>query len=383
MKKIIHINTSTPLGGWQANTPRGWAPYVAKTLKKYYPKCEIECWSPESATTKYYFFKENGITFRFFPSVSIFGRELSLSLLNNLKEEIKKNSCLLHLHAYHNWMGYAIASLFGNRVPIVAQHHGDRAPIDFSTSVRKASAPLLLTELFIERFCLKKMWQFFVLSDNEKNYLAKFAKKSVIKFQPLPINTKIFRPTGKNTAKQALNIPHNTKLILTVASLSKLKGIEYLLHALPKIRENYNCKLIILGKDRGYKKILEQTIDKLKINDFVTFNWIDKPKILAKFYSAANVFVLPSLSEGAPVSIMEALSCGLPVIATKVGGIPKILANQNIGVLVEPANPKALADAIKYVFKNYKKFNACRTYAKNHFDEKIIALKTKEIYETI
>lgn len=102
---------------------------------------------------------------------------------------------------------------------------------------------------------------------------------------------------------------------------------------------------------------------------------------VAKYMKRADFFILPSWSEGMPVALLEAMACGLPVIATNVGGIPEIV-NEDTGVLVEPKKPRELARGIMSALsKNWdRKFIG--EYAKNYTLEKN-AEKTLGVYRKV
>lgn len=133
-------------------------------------------------------------------------------------------------------------------------------------------------------------------------------------------------------------------LIATVGTLNPQKGVQYLIRALPKIKAEFpGVQLEIIG-DGGYKKTLVKEVAKLKLKSYVKFTGFvpDVSKYLTKF----DLYVQPSLSESFGLAIVQAMSVGLPVVATNTGGIPEVVTEGKSGYLVEPENPKSLADAI-------------------------------------
>ena len=99
-------------------------------------------------------------------------------------------------------------------------------------------------------------------------------------------------------------------------------------------------------------------------------------------YNVADLFVLPSLFEGNPTVMFEALGVGLPFIGTNVGGIPEIIISDEYGLLCEPANPKDLAENIMIGLNKEWNREKIMEYA-NQFTWENIANKTREIYELI
>jgi len=136
--------------------------------------------------------------------------------------------------------------------------------------------------------------------------------------------------------------------IITVMKLSSIKGASYLIKAMTYIKEG---NLIIIG-DGPERKKLESLTFNLGLRDRVFFlGWIRHSR-LWKHLQQSGIFVLPSLSEGCPRAILEAMACGLPIVATKVGGIPEIMTDGVNGFLVPPMNERAIAEAVKRILND-------------------------------
>ena len=146
---------------------------------------------------------------------------------------------------------------------------------------------------------------------------------------------------------------HKTKVILYVGALLDRKGVSYLLKSLPSLlKQNNRLKLFIIGKGKEEENLRRET-EILNIENSVRFlGYIPFGKRLYQIYKMADVFVLPSLSEGIPRVILEAWALGIPVVATKVGGIPYLIRNGENGILVPPCSPDALSKAIKKIIDN-------------------------------
>ena len=143
-----------------------------------------------------------------------------------------------------------------------------------------------------------------------------------------------------------------SKHILFVGQCAKVKGIEYLLQAITMISNN-QVILDIVGNtavEPKYFSQLNKTIGELGIHDQVIFHGhISDKTELAKFYQHSDVFVLPSLVEGFGIVLLDAMSFGLPIVATRVSAIPELVEDDVNGLLVPPANPAALAQAIEHL----------------------------------
>lgn len=127
--------------------------------------------------------------------------------------------------------------------------------------------------------------------------------------------------------------------------LSSIKGIPYLIKAMTYLKEG---TLLIIG-DGPERKKSESLLHSLGLQDRVfLLGWVDRQDMW-RHLQQSTIFVLPSLSEGTPRVILEAMMCGLSIVATRVGGIPEMLTDGVNGILVPPRNEKAIAEAIKRV----------------------------------
>ncbi|MFX0134139.1 MAG: glycosyltransferase [Candidatus Hodarchaeota archaeon] len=156
---------------------------------------------------------------------------------------------------------------------------------------------------------------------------------------------------------QIKNKSLNNKIkILYVGRLTEEKGIKYLIRALPILHAyiKHPVELIIVGFGRAEAK-LKNEASRLHKNCKVRFlGFIPFSEQLLQIYSNADFFILPSLTEGIPKTLFEAMARGLPIIATRVGGIPDVIHHLKNGILVEPRNPNALVLAIINLINNKK-----------------------------
>ncbi len=139
-------------------------------------------------------------------------------------------------------------------------------------------------------------------------------------------------------------------VIGTIARLSEEKGLIHLIAALLIIsRQNAAMKLVVIGEGT-LRKSLETMVSDAGLSDKVLFaGYRDYAYNYLPYF---HVFVLPSLTEGLPITILEAMQAKIPIIASRVGGIPTVLEDGETGILIEPGNPNALADAIMRVWSD-------------------------------
>ena len=164
-----------------------------------------------------------------------------------------------------------------------------------------------------------------------------------------------FRPQASNFLRRRFNIPAGLKLVGTVTSLEERKGVEYLLRAVPLIKRQYpDFRLIVIGEDRSRSKVYLRKLERI-IQEENIFQEVILAGTLEDIPAAMNsldIFVLPTLWEGLARTILEAMACGKPVVATHAGGNPEQVENGVNGLLVSPKSPSALAEAITRLLQN-------------------------------
>lgn len=141
--------------------------------------------------------------------------------------------------------------------------------------------------------------------------------------------------------------------ILCVARLEQVKGHFYLLDAMPFILQSHPKARLIIAGNGSHRKALEMQSYMLNIRKRVVF--LGERNDIAELLSISHIFVLPSLNEGLGIVLLEAQSMGVPIVATKVGGIPEAVRDGETGMLVPPKNSPAIAQAIVYLLSNPQK----------------------------
>lgn len=166
----------------------------------------------------------------------------------------------------------------------------------------------------------------------------------------------------------------------TVSELHPIKGIPYSIDAIALLKEEYpNLKFYIIGEGEQ-RALIEKQITKRRLEDQVHLaGFIDDAKT---YFRAFDIFVLSSLSEAFGYSLIEAGLAGIPVIATKVGGIPEVV--DEAGILVPPKNGRAIADAIKSLIDTPEKRDSLATALHERvltvFNKEEMQRKTLDVY---
>jgi len=154
-----------------------------------------------------------------------------------------------------------------------------------------------------------------------------------------------FKPKGKNNARKVLGLPKDKKIILFIGHLFERKGVEYLISALKLVlKKEKNILCCIIGSGHSEDKLKKMALD-LDLDSYINFLGQKTHNEIVTYMHACDIFVLPSLSEGLPVVLCEALAAGKPVVATKIAGTPE-LVTKDVGFLVRPKDPNDLSEKI-------------------------------------
>ncbi len=194
------------------------------------------------------------------------------------------------------------------------------------------------------------------------------------------INTKQELLT-RSEARAQLHIPEDSFVVGTIAALYPTKGLSALLDAIQLLPRDKKMKFSILG-DGPLRKDLETQATNLGILDSVQFH--GAVPNASRLLKAFDISILPSLKEGLPLAILEAGLAGVPVIASRVGGIPEIIEHQVFGLLVEPGNAQDIALALA-AFYDDPKLRASMSHAlqkkvREEFTLDKMLQKTEELY---
>ena len=165
-----------------------------------------------------------------------------------------------------------------------------------------------------------------------------------------------FKRLDKVDSRKKLGIDQNTLILLSVGRLEPLKGYDLLINSLSYINlENINFKLIIIGgDDRSNKELqrLKQIAKINKVDDKIDFMGVVDHNILPLYFSASDIFTMPSAYETFGIAALEASACGLPVIAPQVGGLKSIIKHGMTGYLTVNRCPEAFMHYMEILLKN-------------------------------
>ena len=205
-------------------------------------------------------------------------------------------------------------------------------------------------------------------------------KKDRIHWIPHGIDTRKIKPDSERGKIVRQKMRLKGPIFSFIGRLSPVKGLVYLSTAAKQLdRSGVKGNLLIVGDGTERNRLLT-----LKKNENMKVHFLGYQKNAIDFIQASDFIVLPSLSEGCPNVVLEALACGKPVIASRVGGVPDLIHHMETGVLVDPKDVTQLVEAIYAMISDPYKAKImgreARKFAERELDWDIIAGKYEKIY---
>jgi glycosyltransferase involved in cell wall biosynthesis len=308
---------------------------------------------------------------------------------------IYKQCDIIHLHWIADFVDYE--SFFKkNKKPVVWTLH-DMSPflggehyneeylgIDESGNPIKRNLTKLEALVFQDISKLKKRYlskienlHLVALNDWMINMLKSsfLAKRSVSKINN-GIDVDNFFPLNKSESRRYFGLPVDKRIVLFVADFidSNRKGFNILLKTIDLL-SNENITFCVIGSSSC----------EIKKNNLIYLGKLESIEEMRQAYSTADLFVIPSLIDNQPNTIVESQLCGVPTIGFNKGGVSEMIINGLNGYVVEKSNSEALAKKIKSFFKNDKKFdrNKIRDFAQSNYDSKIQSQEYIKLYKSL
>ncbi len=193
-------------------------------------------------------------------------------------------------------------------------------------------------------------------------------------------------PDGVNTNKFFPLDGIRQNYLLYIGSFIRRKGVEYLIKAMPFIIQKYpTIKLVLVG-DGPLKAEYQGIIKELNIHESICFAGLKSQDEVSALLQKAAVLVLPSVEEGLGVVLLEALSSGLPCVASDAGGIRDVIT-PDVGILVAPGDAHAIGEAVNDLLgdpeKRMSMSLAARKRAVEHYEWRLIAHRLLDIYQRV
>lgn len=207
--------------------------------------------------------------------------------------------------------------------------------------------------------------------------------KSKLSYIPNGYESSLFYPKDITAARERLNLRKNKIILLNIASLETYKGQKYLVEAMRDVLNVRDDVMLYIVGQGSLEKSLQSSIDKYRLSNSIILAGGNKPREeIPAWVNACDLFVLPSLSEGNPTVMFETLGCGKPFLGTDVGGIPEIITDSRLGLIVEPKDINGLSQAIFKAINTEWDREFISSYA-NQFTWDNIANKILVVYDEL
>ena len=274
--------------------------------------------------------------------------------LNNLLAFQRSEETQYDLIHSHYWLSGRVGIALSKnwKVPHVTTFH-TLAKTKLQARAGESESDLRIS---VERRVMNSADAIIVSTDQERDDLARLYQTSPHKVRVIPagVDLGLFQPLDKTRARKELGLSEK-KVILYVGRIEPLKGLDILLNAVAILEDRSDTRLLIVGGKPG----LDKELDRLKslsaqlgIEDMVTFMGTLSQTELPEYYSAADVFVLPSYSESFGLVALEAMACGTPVVVSRVGGLKSFVKNGETGYLIPWRCPEPFAQQIDVLLTN-------------------------------
>ena len=254
--------------------------------------------------------------------------------------------CLIHAH----WviptglMGVLVGWWLG--IPVIVHARGS----DIHTFSRRGRLMFRLA-----RFTLRRADAILAVSDRLKRTIVDEFGVSSDKVQVSlnGVDTSRFTPLNKTAQRRKLGLAGDLIIVLFVGGLVPVKGLPYLIRAVPDLCRRHGDRLLfVIAGDGDLDKELRHMARTLQVDRQIRFVGRVVHDEIPCWMNASDVFVLPSLDEGMPNTVIEALACGLAVVASRVGGTVDVIQDGVNGLLIEPGSIQSIVDKLGLVLKD-------------------------------
>jgi len=230
--------------------------------------------------------------------------------------------------------------------------HAGTVMLMFKIFSRRPTVLIIVSSVFLKNFD-KNKWlyrmmlrrQDAIINDSEEiDAKCRQLRQEGVYNIPNGVDSERFRPEKNDFLRKQYNIAADKKIIITVRRLVEKNNVIELAKAFDSVAKKINSCLVIVG-DGGQRQAIEQLGNK----DIIITGFKPNEEI-PNYLNSADFFAIPSLMEATSISCLEAMACGLPIVATRVGGLPEIVKDGENGYLCEPT-ASSIADAILKIFK--------------------------------
>lgn len=318
-----------------------------------------------------------------------------------LSHRFVRDADIIHLHNLHgNFFSFTILPLLSRIAPLVWTLH-DTWPLTGHCSYNydcdrwekgcgkcpylgeyppiKVDTTALLWRLKGRAYCGSEM-----RIAAPSRWLADMARRSPLlkPFEvhhiPYGIDTQVFQPVDRLSARLGLRVPPDAEVVMIVALPGAArKGVEHFLAALHKLPHDLSPWILVVG-GRG---VLNGVPDRFPVREV---GYVESSELMNLCYSSADVFVLPTLADNLPLTLLEALAAGTPSVSFEVGGVPDIVRHMETGYLCRYNDSEDLANGIQTLLTNANVRSEmrarCRDVATKEYTNEVQARRYLEVY---
>jgi glycosyltransferase involved in cell wall biosynthesis len=277
---------------------------------------------------------------------------------------------VIHAHEYSAGLP---AALLGNlcRIPVVISEHYSGFP--------RGTVPR--SDMFIAKFSFEHANIVCPVSQALRRSIERCGIQARFSVVPNVVDMSTFHPEGARSTTKPGN---GTRHMLIVARLDTGKGVPYLLESLAKLREKRDDFLLDIVGDGAKRQEYVTLARRLRLGDIVRFHGLKTKGEVADWMRRSNFFVLPSEWENLGCVLIEAMASGLPIIATRVGGIDEVV-DEKVGLLVPPKDVQALVEAIDRMLDQHYSYSSAEisSYAQRRWSYQVVGEHTTNLYRML
>lgn len=270
------------------------------------------------------------------------------------REQDRRPADLVHVHGFRIDHVWAVAWARSRGIPVVYTEHGTATDWE---GLYEQDAPENLLRADV------------IASISERSREALYAyipRETTVEIAPHVLDLPR-QWTGEGEASPSKDSPLR---VTCVARLQKEKGVDRLLLAVKEMHDEGLRVRLLLAGDGPDRRRLGEMVSRLGLEGTVAFRGRFRPDDLGSLMAETDVVALPSLTEGMPLALFEAMAYGKAIVATRVGGVPELIRHEETGLLVEPDDPGAIAGALARLHRERELRTALGVAARAEYDRR-------------
>lgn len=286
-----------------------------------------------------------------------------LLYLYSRRRILKSGVDILYIHSPECAWPFAILK---SPLPVVFHQHGSANPVSIATFKWARNGLFRNTFEYMHRLIYKRCdWIIAIDRLCLEQALQNGAKKKVSLIMNA-VDSSIFKPdpTSRRRTREMHGCSDDHLVLLFAGRLEEVKRVDRIIDSLLFLKDRLAVKLFVAGEGSLQKDLCRQASEK-GLDDHVAFLGYVSHADLPALYNMADALMLPSVMEGTPMVILEALACGTPVIATRVGGIPDLVEDGGNGFLLDDPSPRNIASVVmQLAVKKFDRISVSRSVSR-------------------